>query len=317
MKTRYSLLAAVLMLGLASSAMATGTIGLFFDTEGTTAQLVGEPGSVYDGYVLINNSDLLLGGAAFKMESEGGFLIVSETWADGLVFGTLLTGAEIGLYNPIAQFGNDPITICHIQVFSPTMIVNSHQTIVNDPDYATPMLANSSAILFPADGLTSSITLRPTGDIGVFWDEAGTETVSTQNGGVMEIHNAWVMVRNAEMMVGGAAFKLNLDPRIMILNSTPADGLIFGSLTSGVEIGLYSYLPVFGTDPGVLFTLQLTTFNFLMVNAELEIVSHPNYDTPKVADNNAVTWDANGLTSYLTIPVETEEMSWGQVKSLY
>ncbi|MDO9693155.1 MAG: hypothetical protein Q7W56_00330 [Candidatus Latescibacteria bacterium] len=317
MKTRYSLLAGVLMLGLASSAMATATIGLFFDTEGNTAQLVGEPGSVYDGYVLINNSDLLIGGAAFKMESEGGFMIVSETWADGLVFGTLLTGAEIGLYNPIAQFGDDPISICHIQVFSPTMIVNSHQTIVADPDYDTPMLANSSAILFPADGLTSSITLRPTPEIGVFWDEDGIETVSTQNGGFTEIHNAWIMIRNAEMMVGGAAFKLVLDPRIMILSATPVDGLIFGSLTTGVEIGLYSYLPVFGTDPGLLYTLQMTTFNNLMVNAELQIVNHPNYDAPKVADNSAVAWTANGLTSYLTIPVETEEMSWGQVKSLY
>jgi hypothetical protein len=317
MKTRYSLLAGVLMLGLASSAMATGTIGLFFDTEGNTAQLVGEPGMVYDGYVLINNTDLLIGGAAFKMESEGGFMIVSETWANGLVFGTLLTGAEIGLYTPIAQFGDDPISICHIQVFSPTMIVNSHQTIVADPDYDTPIVANSSAILFPADGLTSSITLRPTPEIGVFWDEAGTETVSIQNGGVTEIHNAWIMVRNAEMMVGGAAFKLELDPRIMILSATPANGLVFGTLTSGVEIGLYNYLPVFGTDPGLLYTLQTTTFNTLMVNAELRIVRHPNYDAPKVADNSAVAWSANGLTSYLTIPVGTEEMSWGQVKSLY
>ncbi|MBK7702385.1 MAG: hypothetical protein IPI34_05550 [bacterium] len=317
MKTRYCLLAGVLMLGLATTAMATGTIGLFFDTEGTTAQLVGEPGMVYDGYVLINNSDLLIGGAAFKMESEGGFLIVSETWADGLVFGTLLTGAEIGLYTPIAQFGDDPQSICHIQVFSPTMIVNSHQTIVADPDYATPMLANSSAILFPADGLTSSITLRPTPEIGLFWDAEGTETVSTQNGGFTEIHNAWIMVRNAEMMVGGAAFKLNLDPRVMILNATPAAGLIFGNPASGVEMGLYSYLPVFGSDPGLLYTLQLSTLNYLMVNAELAIVNHPEYDAPKVADNNAVQWSADGLTSYLTIPVETEQMSWGQVKSLY
>ncbi len=317
MKTRYSMLAVVLMLGLATSAMATGTIGLFFDTEGNSAQLVGEPTMVYDGYVLINNSDMLLGGAAFKLESEGGFMIVSETWAPGLLFGTLLTGAEIGLYTPIAQFGNDPQSICHIQVFSPTMIVNSHQTIVADPDYATPVLANTSAILFPADGLTSSITLRPTPQIGVFWDEAGTQGVLIENGGMTEIHNAWIMVRNAEMMVGGAAFKLVLDPRIMILSATPASGLIFGSLSAGVEMGLYSYLPVFGTDPGLLYTLQMTTFNNLMVNAELSIVNHPSYDAPKVADNSAVQWTAEGLTSYLTIPVGTEEMSWGQVKSLY
>ncbi|MDO9171116.1 MAG: hypothetical protein Q7W29_04700, partial [bacterium] len=141
--------------------------------------------------------------------------------------------------------------------------------------------------------------------------------VATQNGGVTEIHNAWILVRNAEMMVGGAAFKLNIDPRVLILNATPAAGLIFGNPATGVEMGLYSYLPVFGTDPGLLYTLQLSTLNYLMVDAQLQIVNHPSYDAPKVADNNAVQWTADGLTSLLTIVVGAEEMSWGQVKSLY
>ncbi len=317
MKRRHMLLIALAMLSAASVVNAEPTIGVFFDTEGLQAQLVAEPGTVQTGYVLINNADMMVGGAAFKLETEGGFMIVGETWANGILFGTLLTGAEIGLYTALPQFGTDPAVICTIQVFGSEMVVNSHLTIVNDPDYATPVVANNSAILFPATGLVSSVTLRSTPEIGVFFDTAATQQSAVYNGGFDEFHQAWICVRNAEMMVGGAAFKLNLDPRILMISATPANGLIIGSLLSGVEMGLYTSLPVFGSDPGILYSLLFSTLNNQMIDATLSITNHPSYDTPKVADNNAVMWNADGLTSFLTIPVATEEMSWGQVKSLY
>ena len=317
MKRRNTLLFALAMLSAAAVANADPTIGVFFDTDGTQPTLVAEPGTVNTGYVLINNSDMMVGGAAFKMETEGGFMLVGETWADGLVFGTLLTGAEIGLYTALPQFGTDPTVICTFQLFGTEMVINSHLTIVNDPDYATPIVANNNAILFPALGLTGSVTLRNTPEIGVFFDTAATEQSAIFNGGVGELYQAWVCVRNAEMLVGGAAFKMNLDPRITMLNAVPANALIFGTLTTGVEMGLYTNLPVFGSDPGILYSLLFTTFNNQMIDATIAITNHPNYDTPKVADSNAVTWSADGLTSFLTIPVATEEMSWGQVKSLY
>ncbi|MBK6900261.1 MAG: hypothetical protein IPH09_13745 [bacterium] len=317
MKRRHTLLLALAMLGAAAVANADPTIGVFFDTDGSQSVLVAEPGTVNTGYILINNADMMVGGAAFKMETEGGFMLVGETWADGLLFGTLLTGAEIGLYTALPQFGTDPTVICTFQLFGTEMVINSHLTIVNDPDYATPVVANNNAILFPAEGLTGSVTLRNTPEIGVFFDAAATEQSAIFNGGVGELYQAWVCVRNAEMMVGGAAFKMNLDPRITLLNAVPANALIFGTLTTGVEMGLYTNLPVFGSDPGILYSLLFTTFNNQMIDATIAIVNHPNYDTPKVADNSAVQWTADGLTSFLTIPVATEEMSWGQVKALY
>ncbi|NTV04402.1 hypothetical protein HGA89_05775 [bacterium] len=290
MKRRHTLLLALAMLSAAAVANADPTIGVFFDTEGSQSALVAEPGTVNTGYVLINNADMMVGGAAFKMETEGGFMLVGETWANGLLFGTLLTGAEIGLYTALPQFGTDPAVICTFQLFGTEMVINSHLTIVNDPDYATPVVANNNAILFPAEGLTGSVTLRNTPEIGVFFDAAATEQSAIFNGGIGELYQAWVCVRNAE---------------------------IFGTLTTGVEMGLYTNLPVFGSDPGILYSLLFTTFNNQMVDATISITNHPNYDTPKVADNSAVQWSADGLTSFLTIPVATEEMSWGQVKALY
>jgi hypothetical protein len=125
MKTRYCLLAGVLMLGLATTAMATGTIGLFFDTDGSTVPAGRRnPAPSTTGYVLINNADLLVGGAAFKLESEGGFMLVGETWADGLLFGTLLTGAEIGLYTAARRSSaSDPtVDLPPSSCSAPTMI---------------------------------------------------------------------------------------------------------------------------------------------------------------------------------------------------
>jgi hypothetical protein len=317
MKRRHMYLIALAMLSAAAVVNAEPTVGVFFDTEGLQAQLVAEPGTVQTGYVLINNSDMMIGGAAFKLETEGGFMLVGETWANGILFGSLLTGAEIGLYTALPQFGTDPAVICTIQIFGTEMVINSHLTIVNDPDYATPVIANNNAIMFPATGLVSSVTMRPTPEIGVFFDTAATELSAIYNGGVGELYQAWICVRNAEMMVGGAAFKMNLDPRITLLSAVPASALIFGTPTTGVEMGLYTNLPVFGSTPGILYSLLFTTFNNQMIDATISIVNHPSYDTPKVADNSAVQWTADGLTSFLTIPVATEEMSWGQVKSLY
>ncbi len=317
MNRRHTFLLALAVLSAAVVVNAEPTIGVFFDTDGQQAQLVAEPGTVHTAYVLINNADMMVGGAAFKLDTEGGFMVVGETWASGILFGSLLTGAEIGLYTALPQFGTDPVSICSFQVFGTDMVINSHLTIVNDPDYATPVVANNNAILFPATGQVASVTLRNTPEIGVFFDTAATQQSAIFNGGVGELYQAWVCVRNAEMMVSGAAFKMNMDPRITLLNAVPANGLIFGTLTTGVEMGLYTNLPVFGSTPGILYSLLFTTFNNQMIDATLSITNHPSYDTPKVADNNAVQWSADGLTSFLTIPVATEEMSWGQVKALY
>lgn len=317
MKTCHSILTVAAMLGLAATAMATPTIGVYFDTEGDNANLFGEPQVFYDAYVLINNADMMVGGAAFALDSEGGFTILGQSWREGVVFGDLLTGVEIGFYDPLVQFGDNPQSIGHFTVVAMAPVLNSHQTVVADPDYATPVLADMFGIKYEAVGETSSITMTPMPEIGLFFDNDGTQLTLTENGGMSEIHEAWIMVRNAEMFVAGASFRLVMDPRIMILTATPADGFTFGSLTAGVDIGLFNYLPVFGSSAGLLYTLNLTTFNNVMLNAELQIVNHPSYDAPKVADINAVKWTAEGLTSYMTIPVGTEEMSWGQVKSLY
>ena len=317
MKLCKSLLFAVVVLGVSVSAMADPTIGVYFDENATVTNYTAELGSIETAYVLITNADMLLGGAAFKLDSEGGFNMLPAVWTDGLLLGNLVDGAEIGLYSPIPQFGMDAAVICSFQYYSFSTVLNSHLSIVAHPNYDTPKVANSAAIMQDAVGISSTLNIRATPEIGVFFDEAATLTTAIKNGGFTEIHNAWIMIRGAEMVVGGAAFKLTLDPRIFLLNATYANGLNLGTVTTGVEMGLYNNVPVFGADAALLVSLELTTFVNLMTDAELVIGAHPNYDTVKVADSNAIMWNADGLTSLLTIPVGTENMAWGSVKSLY
>ena len=153
--------------------------------------------------------------------------------------------------------------------------------------------------------------------IGVYFDEAATIDNATFNGGLGEIHTAYVCAKNVERMVAGASFKLELDPMIMLLTATYPEGLAVGDILTGVDLGLSNPIPAFFGDPALLCTLQLTTFDNLMDMAPLTITNHPNYDDPLVSDPLGNLMVVDGLTGYLTIPVSSESKSWGEVKSLY
>jgi hypothetical protein len=310
---------AVAVLAFASLSVAQPTIGVYFDEDGTSLDTVIEPlPGLCTGYVLIKDAEMLVGGAAFSIDIDPGITyIYNPLTAQGIYLGDE-SGVEIGLYSWIPVFGpEDGALMATFSFFSATPVMSGEITVGTHPNYATPMVANSEGIQYAAEGLTSYLTIHSTPTIGVYFDEAGTEQAKVTNGGVGVIHQAYILVKNAEMLVGGATFTLELDPLIMLGNAVPASALVLGSLTTGVEMGLYSYLPVFGTDVGLLYSLDLMTFNNIMTDAPLTITNHPSYTNPMVADNNAFQFDAVGETALLTIVVPTEEKAWGDVKSLY
>lgn len=164
--------------------------------------------------------------------------------------------------------------------------------------------------------IASGASARVVG-IGVYFDEAGTIDNASFNGGLGEIHTAYVCAKNVEMMVAGASFKLTLDPMIMLLTATYPEGLAVGDIIAGVDVGLTTPIPAFSGGAALLCTLQLTTFDNLMDQAPLAISEHPNYTSPLVADPLGNLVEVDGLTSFLTIPVSSESKSWSEVKSLF
>lgn len=172
-----------------------------------------------------------------------------------------------------------------------------------------------SLILIAVVACATSAFAQPA--IGVFFDEAGTINHATPNGGLGEIHTAYVCAVNCEMMVAGASFKLVMDPQILLLTATYPEGLAVGEIAAGVDLGLTNPIAAFFGDAAVLATLQLTTFNNLMDHAPMTISNHPSYATPKVADSLANLYTATGLVSHLSIVVGNETKSWSEVKSLF
>lgn len=323
MKNRNGILAFVAVVALASVALAqtAPTIGVYFDDQGTSTSLISDLGvaNLQTGYVLVGNANLQLAGAAFRLDNPDNVTILPATYTPGVVFGDLLNGVEIGFYTPIAVFGSDFGQVCSFPFYSDNTILGGHLNITNHPDYATPVISDLNSVLYDATGLSASVSFRVPGDIGVFFDTAATQQTAVFNGdpsGV--IVNAYVMARGAEMLVSGAAFKLDMDTGLInpvIVNYTP--GTQFGDLFTGLEIAFYTTEPVFGTTPGLIASMVLMTGTTTFTDQALTIVAHPNYDTPILADDSGALWPANGLTSFMTVPVATENMTWGQVKSLY
>ena len=153
--------------------------------------------------------------------------------------------------------------------------------------------------------------------IGVFFDEEATNSNATLNGGLTELHTAYVCGTNLEMVVGGCAFRMVLDPRIMMIDAVFPPGVEIGTILTGIEIGFTDPIYAFLGDPAILCTLTLYTGELLINDAELTITNHPGYTSPQVAHADGPVVDVMGMTSYLTIPVAGEDSTWSGVKNLY
>ena len=319
MKNWKCAIVAVAVLAFASLSVAQPTIGVYFDEAGTNLDGNIEPlPGMATGYLLIKDANMLVGGAAFSIDIDPALTYIYNPQLDAGLFVGDESGVEIGLYDWMPVFDpEDGALLATFSFYSPTAVLGGEISIGAHPSYATPIVANSEGMQFEAEGLTSYLTIHSIPTIGVYFDDVGMNADEVTNGGIGVVHEAYVLVKNAEMLVGGATFKLELDPLIMLGSATPADALVLGSLTTGVEMGLYTYLPVFGTDVALLYSLSLMTFDNIMTDAPLTILNHPSYAAPMVADNNAYQFDAVGETAYLTIIIPTEAKAWGEVKSLY
>lgn len=156
----------------------------------------------------------------------------------------------------------------------------------------------------------------PFPSVGVYFNPQGTQSYATLNGGFDETHTAYV-IAFAEALVGGAAFKIDIYPEIMILIGEYPMGVQFGELLTGIEIGLTNPVVGFFGQPVRLATLTLFTGEALIDYGRLNVIPHPNYNSVVLADGNANLFPAAGVCAWLTIPVPNEQSSWGQVKSLF
>jgi len=154
--------------------------------------------------------------------------------------------------------------------------------------------------------------------IGVYFDLDATQNTATNVGGFDVEHTAYVMVTNAEQMVAGGAFKIVMDPRIIMLSAVYPPGINYGDpLGTGVEVAITDPVVAYYGVPALLATLTLSTLDNLMDNAEIQIVSHGEYAAPTISNHLGTLTEVAGDSAFLTIPVENEAQTWGSMKALY
>ncbi len=154
--------------------------------------------------------------------------------------------------------------------------------------------------------------------IGVYFDLDATQSTATSFGGFDVEHTAYVMATNSEQMVAGGAFKIVMDPRIIMLSSVYPPGINYGNpLVSGVEVAMTDAVVAYYGVPALLATLTLSTLDNLMDNAEIQIVSHSEYAAPTISNHLGALTEVAGDSAFLTIPVENEAQTWGSMKALY
>ncbi len=317
---KFSVIALVAML-LATPLLAQTPpeIGIFFDTAGTQTMMPMDAGDFVTAYVMTKGGQLLMGGASFSVDVYPGIQVVAQNfYNDAVVVGNdVTTGVEIGFYDPIwVDENNSVILATLVLTVADRPMGNMPLTVTNHPNYQHVVVAQSDGALFDTTGLTAYITPPPP-VVGVFFDTDATVTNATYNGGYDEFYTAYIFATGGPILMGGAAFKLELHPNITLVATTYEPSVQIGDLLNGVEIGLYDARFVDPLHPGLLATLILTTGDNLIDQAPLCIVNHPSYETVMLAQSDGTLVPSEGACAYLTIPVANEDRTWGEVKSLF
>ncbi len=325
MKTWHRILVvvALVVMGTAATAQVVPPqIGVYFDAAGTTTEYpVGGPGEFVTAYIMATGGQFYMGGTSFALDVAPGINIIASNLAVGGVEipsnPDLTAGVELGFYDPVFVDDGHPLVL-----YTLVLTVDERPmgdlpiTVVAHPNYDNVVVAQNDGALFDTTGGTGFITPPPP-VLGVYWDQAATITSATYNGGVGEVYTAYVMVTGGPILLGGASFRLSLDPNITLVTAQPVPSVALGDVFNGIEIGLYDPVFVDPDHPGLVMTLVMTTMNNLVDNAPICVINHPDYDSVMLAESDGTLVPAEGGCAFLTVPVENENRSWTDVKALF
>jgi len=321
MRTWHGILTALLVVATAGAASAQGpAIGVFFDTAATqtTATFEGGPTNTYTAYVYAVDTEMLVGGVAFKLNKDPRISIISTTYPSGVQIGDITSGVQVGFTDCQPGFYGTPVLVATLLLYTGTAsFADGELTIDAYPRTGTIQLADCDGIITDIAGMTSYLTILPQPKIGIYFDTAATQTQGTFNGGFDTYHTAYIFAVDTEKLVGGAAFKLTMDARISLLSATFPAGVQIGTLLEGIQIGFTDCAPGFYGTPVLCSTLTLWTGANLLADAELRIDPYPLAGVIQLADCDGIITNVAGGTATLTIPVGAESDTWGQVKALY
>ena len=298
------------------------TIGVYFDSAGTVTQApCAGPGDFVTAYIVATGGQFYMGGASFALDVYSDIQLVATNLSVGAIEipsnPDLTTGVELGFTAPVFVDDAHPLVLYTLVFTCNSRPMGEYPiSVVAHPSYTDVMVAQNDGTLFPTTGGTAFITPPPP-VVGVFFDTDATVTTATYNGGFDEFFTAYVIATGGPLLLGGAAYKVTLDPGITLVTTNYPPSVQIGDILNGVEEGLYDPVFMDPDHPALLATMVITAGNNLLDQAALCVTNHPNYDTVMLSDNAGVLVPSEGACAYLTIPVANENRTWSDVKDLY
>lgn len=321
MRTWQGILLALALTAMAGSAVAQPTaIGVYYDTAATETSYTfeGGPTSFLTAYIYSTNTEQTVGGAAFKLDLDPRITILNQSFPAGVQIGSLPLGIQIGLTECSIGYFGVPTLFATVTLWTNEYsMTDAELTISPYPQSGVVELSDCEGNLRVVDGLTSHLTVPQRPTVGIFFDEAATTNYGTFNGGMDQFHTAYIMAVNTESTVGGAAYKLELDPHITLLADTYPAGLQIGAPLTGIQVGFTECFIGYYGVPVRVSTLTLWTGANLLNEAQMRITAYPPAGTVQLSDCEGNLRNVAGGTAYLTIPVAAENHSWSQIKTLY
>jgi hypothetical protein len=149
--------------------------------------------------------------------------------------------------------------------------------------------------------LLSGIAQADPAAVGIYFDTAATQTSLARDYAPGTTITAYIFATHTEQTVGGAAFKLVMDPRITLVDASYPAGIQVGTLADGIQIGLTNCEMGFYGRPVRLATLTLSTGQNWMFDAALRVTPYPPAGVVQLADCQGTITEVAGGTAALTV----------------
>ena len=142
---------------------AEGTIGVYFTENGVDysryAQFAGNDGPLIYGHVILFVEDVVRGGSFMMTVDSPEVAVISEAYPPNVAIGSIMTGLDLGLNDPIFGFLGAPVELVTVTMINNVYprVPNVNFDIVAAFSNAAPIYADGGAVVYPLVGLPAAL----------------------------------------------------------------------------------------------------------------------------------------------------------------
>ncbi len=166
--------------------------------------------------------------------------------------------------------------------------------------------------------LASTVSAQVHGPNISVWHNEDADQLFADGAGLMD---AYVYAKYCETTITGMSFRLQLDSGLTFVSAQyPADAIYFGNIVGdGVAMGMGTGRACYGENAVLACSIRYICGSQILNNAAISVVDHllPQEAGIHITDQTSQRVSVTGGTAYVTVTVDADESTWGQVKNLY